>query len=464
MQLKRFVLLFLVGCLFTLAASTVLAQLELAETYTAADDSFEFMYPSDWKVTDDGYEDSGFVLLTGNISRDLVNMAFVSPDTIASWLNDIDELDSAVEWFATVYDFDNETELEIDGRATVTADFALDATTGLAFVIEMDQGGFGLILIVSTPGDALADLTEEIVQIVATFDRVGGNEDEGSIANILSNRGGMEDENNSSTVTSLNDYASDDWRDAIAELEGEGFIGSGGILVFNENRAYFDGIGSWFTPLARRALRRDVVMAAEIDFNTDSGDFESCSLLARIVTDPNSGTITTFLEVGIDNEGDVYWVDRENSDVYSGLIPLGLDLNDPHHFLFLALDDTLTIYVDGELIFDKVAIQSRSGSFGIALVGKGADSRCEGDNIWAYDAPIFIPGLCEVTASGTVNKRSGPGTNFDRAGTLDAGGRVEVMSQAEDDSGFVWYELEDDSWVREDIVSLMGDCGNIPDN
>ena len=75
-----------------------------------------------------------------------------------------------------------------------------------------------------------------------------------------------------------------------------------------------------------------------------------------------------------------------------------------------------------------------------------------------------MEGLCEVVAGGTVNLRGGPGTDFERAGTLNAGDRIEVVGQAEDGSGFTWYELENDAWVREDVISLQGDCSDIPES
>lgn len=462
MRLKRFVLLLIVGCLLTLTASTVFAQLDLDETFIADDDSFEFMYPSDWEVNTDSFEESGFVALFGSVGRNDISMIFFGPEMVGI---NADSLEEVVEDLGSDFNFDNETDLEIDDRSAIATTFELGDNSGLAITIEMEDGGFGLILIFAS-ADTIDRTSEEIVQIVATFDSVGGNggRGNGGISNILGTRGGDDDDDeDSESIDSLSDHDSENWRDAIAELEDKGLIGSGGLLIFNENRAFFDGMGSWFTPLARNTSRRDVVMAAELKFNTDSREFESCSLLARIDSG-NGGTVSTFLEVGIDNDGDVFWIDREDDDIESGLAPLGLDLDDTHHLLFLALDDALTVYVNGEIVFDNIRIQSRSGSFGIALVGRGPDSLCEGSNIWAYDAPVFIPGLCEVTSGGTVNKRSGPGTNFDRAGTLAGGERLQVVGQAEDGSDFIWYELEDDSWVREDVVSLLGDCGDIPDS
>jgi hypothetical protein len=50
----------------------------------------------------------------------------------------------------------------------------------------------------------------------------------------------------------------------------------------------------------------------------------------------------------------------------------------------VALEDALTVYVDGERVFDQLGIVERAGTFGIALVSTAKESRCEGRNIWVY--------------------------------------------------------------------------------
>ncbi len=70
--------------------------------------------------------------------------------------------------------------------------------------------------------------------------------------------------------------------------------------------------------------------------------------------------------------------------------------------------------------------------------------------------------VCEVTAVNNVNRRTGPGTNFDRAGTLDAGETATAVAQAEGSDGQIWWELEDGSFVREDTVEEAGDCDSLP--
>ena len=69
---------------------------------------------------------------------------------------------------------------------------------------------------------------------------------------------------------------------------------------------------------------------------------------------------------------------------------------------------------------------------------------------------------CTVSASNTVNLRSGPGTTFDRAGELQAGQSVAAVARSNPVSGFVWYRLDSGSWVRQDVIVSSGACDTLP--
>ena len=71
-------------------------------------------------------------------------------------------------------------------------------------------------------------------------------------------------------------------------------------------------------------------------------------------------------------------------------------------------------------------------------------------------------GNCTVTAGQGANLRSGPGTEFARAGALAAGVSQSVTGQANGSDGFVWWKLESGSWVRSDLVQTGGDCTAVP--
>jgi hypothetical protein len=69
---------------------------------------------------------------------------------------------------------------------------------------------------------------------------------------------------------------------------------------------------------------------------------------------------------------------------------------------------------------------------------------------------------CTVTASSTVNQRSGPGTSFAIAGTLAGGTSAAVEGQATGADGFVWWRLGEGIWVRSDVVNAAGNCESVP--
>lgn len=175
----------------------------------------------------------------------------------------------------------------------------------------------------------------------------------------------------------------------MRELQKLGFAPSGGSLVFTENRAFFTGQGSWFTPLARRSPNTHIIMAGELTFTVgDADQLEQCSLIARIGTN-NSGAATTFAEVGLTNEGELYILDRfsATSDANITVGEMIFDITRPVHILFTMIGDRANVFVDGTLILSDVPIRERSGIYGIALVGKGPGARCEGRNIWVYQVP-----------------------------------------------------------------------------
>ncbi|MBL8153606.1 MAG: hypothetical protein JNM70_05420 [Anaerolineae bacterium] len=72
-------------------------------------------------------------------------------------------------------------------------------------------------------------------------------------------------------------------------------------------------------------------------------------------------------------------------------------------------------------------------------------------------------GDCIVVADSNVNQRSGPGTTFDRAGFLNKGEEAVAIAVAEDNDGALWFQLEDETWVRADVVTSDGDCDNLPE-
>ncbi|MEP6985766.1 MAG: family 16 glycoside hydrolase [Chloroflexota bacterium] len=253
-------------------------------------------------------------------------------------------------------------------------------------------------------------------------------------------------------------------KEAIAELEQLGVIPSGSSQIFNESHAYFAGQGNWFTPLASKSPHKNIVMGGELTFTVGSTTkFESCTFLSRINLN-NQNVATTYIEVGIGNDSYPYIFDNY-SEAQDGHIEVGttkLDLKQPHHVLFTTIDDLANVYVDGNLEISNFKIAERAGTYGISLSGRGPKARCDGKNLWAFSVPSVKPGQCAVSSAKVANKRSGPGTKFEAAGQLAAGDETVVIGQAKAADGKSWWELEDETWVREDLVTAVGDCANVP--
>lgn len=71
-------------------------------------------------------------------------------------------------------------------------------------------------------------------------------------------------------------------------------------------------------------------------------------------------------------------------------------------------------------------------------------------------SPVDV--LCSVRANSAINRRGGPGTNFDRVGQLQANLPQIVIGYENGDDGFTWYQLADETWVREDVIAPDRDC------
>jgi hypothetical protein len=70
--------------------------------------------------------------------------------------------------------------------------------------------------------------------------------------------------------------------------------------------------------------------------------------------------------------------------------------------------------------------------------------------------------ICLVGSLQSVNLRVGPGTDFDRAGTIPVNQEQAVVGQATGSDDFTWWQLENGRWVRSDVVTAAGDCRAVP--
>ncbi|MBI5666381.1 MAG: hypothetical protein HZC41_00115 [Chloroflexi bacterium] len=172
----------------------------------------------------------------------------------------------------------------------------------------------------------------------------------------------------------------------IAELRQLGLVPKGGSLLFQEDRAFFNGQGNFFTPLARRSPNTNIVMAGELNFSIGNLDeYEQCSLTARIGTNA-AGDATTYVDVVLTNAGELGVIDRfsERADANIGLADGVYDISQPVHLLFVLIGDRINVFANGELALADFAVEERAGTYGISLIGKGPRAQCEGKNVWVY--------------------------------------------------------------------------------
>lgn len=94
-------------------------------------------------------------------------------------------------------------------------------------------------------------------------------------------------------------------------------------------------------------------------------------------------------------------------------------------------------------------------------VAEGDDDSYWLEPIASTVANTLSEDTCVIIVSEEVKVRTGPGTNFDEAGRLYPGDSSEVIGYALNASGFKWWKLSNNTWVREDVVAIEGNCSQI---
>jgi hypothetical protein len=219
--------------------------------------------------------------------------------------------------------------------------------------------------------------------------------------------------------------------------------------------------------MAREFSATTVVVAGTMNM-AEAAESGSCVLYARYNRDSPDDE-DNVIQSGIgarlyaDNRlcGRVW--EAESGTNRSVCSPAGAVFTSPQRVLLILLEDRMHIYANGQLAVRDVPIVMRAGSFATALVSEDPNVACEVTDIWAFEAIPLVPGLCTVSTSNTVNQRSGPGTGYAVAGQLSPGQTGTAVGQHDGGDGFIWYQLDGGAWMREDVITLYGDCGSLPD-
>lgn len=149
--------------------------------------------------------------------------------------------------------------------------------------------------------------------------------------------------------------------------------------VFEENRIRFEDDDEIFIVFDTPELT-DFVMSATLQIDdVDDDEYTFCLLTFR--DDIDDG----FLAVGVTSFAtiDLYDILFDEDDS----LPIGIDdhdsdVDDEVHVLVLALEDEVTIYVDGELMFEEDDISVRDGVLGLL---RSDDVECDADDVWIVE-------------------------------------------------------------------------------
>ncbi len=256
------------------------------------------------------------------------------------------------------------------------------------------------------------------------------------------------------------------WQEVVAELETAGAIPLGGRLLFQASAPYVTGqTAAAYVPLGNLLPASDVIVAGELRFSPAAvEDYQACFVGTRLVSSAGDGVVQAYLEVGLSTAGQVYYLDStgDPATTRAGTLPY-LPGDQPHHLLLLVLGDTLTVYLDGQRVFDRVPVEVRAGISGLGVISPAPEARCEGRGLWVYQVTGVMNTGCRVTAtSARVNRRLIPDTTGDVAGWLARNEVRPVIGQTTDALDYVWWQLDDGTWVRSDVVIEQGDCAAVP--
>lgn len=190
-----------------------------------------------------------------------------------------------------------------------------------------------------------------------------------------------------------------------------------------------------------RSVASGAVVANDIFTHTTIVSFPDQNKLASITMRIPSGQIDWFLDnfylMTVINQS--VRLESETIDVESTEVALESDF--PDHILLPEVEGQEETVVETEAADD-------------------VDTEDNADTEDDADTEVTVD--CSVSASSNANLRGGPGTSFAVAGSLTGGTSIAAIGQATGNDGQVWWQLENNSWVRSDVVAEAGDCELLP--
>ena len=417
-------------------------------TYTTPDRSFAFEYPEGWSVTEEDY----FTTFTAPMTvGDLVFTVF-NPRVITVLTEGQEDAVSALRALRQYFGFIPEeiSPTTVVWRDAAIAPFKLDANgAGVATLLEMSRGGYGLVFAATSEGQ-LSGFLPLIDTMIRRYDSPGNRR--------LATR-------EQTSLTNFNGPR----ENIIASLAAQKIIKPDAALLDTVERQDFTGESAQFKPLAERLPTNNVVMMGEMQFTPQgSGAYESCAFVLHVVsaeaTDPDQ-SLVHYLEVGLDQAGTLYYFDagRLKERVIDADIRQGLALDRPYAFVLVLTNERMTIYLNGINVADNVLVRGVSGSAGLSLRPASPQTQCAFRNVALYRILPLPAGLCTVAPREFANSRIAASNTSAPATRLTAETPQQVMAYAAPSGSTLrWWKLEDGTWIREDSVLETGDCDNLP--
>jgi hypothetical protein len=417
--------------------------------YTTKDRSFSFEYPADWVVAQEDY----YTTFTAPLSVGELTFTAFNPRVITVITDGQKDAVSAMHLLRDNYfGFipDNISATTVGWRDAAIAPLTIgDRGAGVAMLLEMSRGGYGLVFAVTTQGQ-LSGFLPLIDTMLRRYDSPGNRR--------LATR----------EQTTLNAF-SGARENIIASLAAQQIIKPDVMLLDTLEQQDFTGEAAQFKPLAERLPTNNAIMIGEMAFEPHGGDsYESCAFVLHIVpaeAGDADQTLRHYLEVGFDQKGTLYYFDagRNEERVINADLREGLSLERPFAFVLLLANERLTIYLNGVNVADNVLVRGVAGTAGLSLRPASPDTKCSFRNVALYRMTPLPAGVCTVAPRQFVTTHISP-TNTSAAGTrLTAETPQQVMAYtAPSGSTLRWWKLEDGTWVREDGVEETGDCDNLP--
>jgi len=167
------------------------------------------------------------------------------------------------------------------------------------------------------------------------------------------------------------------------------------------------------------------------------------------------------------------WVHRvfDEGEVRRGTSPVNIETGQTYQLSLQVMPDTVSLLLDDTLVTTIANPYGIQDTIAFGMLGSETGvTRAEFDDLVIHLLPVdesitsetSPTSICSVNAAQAVNQRGGPGTTFAIQGSLEPGTTLDVIGQADGNDGFIWWQLSDSNWVREDVVSTAGDCSNIP--